>query len=76
MVGITLLTRANFTGSRIVKKILATIAVWFDSWKATESEDDRIDWVRVLPFVVMHLACLATFVVGVSPAAVTIAVAL
>ena len=56
MVGITLLTRTNFTGNRFMKQILTTIAVWFDSWKAKESEDDRIDWVRVFPFVVMHLA--------------------
>jgi stearoyl-CoA desaturase (delta-9 desaturase) len=76
MVGITLLACTNFTGNRFMKQILTTIAVWFDSWKAKESEDDRIDWVRVFPFVVMHLACLAIFVVGVSPAAVIIAIAL
>ena len=76
MVGVTLLTRTNCTGNRFMKQILMTIAVWFDSWKAKESEDDRIDWVRVFPFVAMHLACLAIFAVGVSPAAVIVAIAL
>ncbi len=36
----------------------------------------RIDWLRVLPFIAMHAACLLVFWVGVSPIAVAIAVAL
>ena len=31
---------------------------------------DRIDWVRTLPFILMHAACLFAFVVGVSPIAI------
>lgn len=37
-------------------------------------DPDRIDWVRVLPFVAMHLACLAVWWVGVSAIAVQVAV--
>lgn len=35
-----------------------------------------IDWLRVVPFIGMHLACLAVFAVGVSPVAVLVAVLL
>ncbi|MFT5391838.1 MAG: stearoyl-CoA desaturase (delta-9 desaturase) [Gammaproteobacteria bacterium] len=41
-----------------------------------ESERARLDWFRVVPFVAIHLACFAVVVVGVSPAAVGVAVAL
>src|SRR5258708_30885929 len=34
---------------------------------------DRIDWARSLPFVLMHLACLAAFWTGVSPVAIVVA---
>ena len=37
---------------------------------------ERVDYVRVLPFIGLHLACLGVFVVGVSPAAIAVAVAL
>lgn len=37
---------------------------------------DRIDWLRALPFITMHLACLAVWWVGISPIAVGVAVAL
>jgi len=36
----------------------------------------RIDWLRALPFIALHLGCLAVFWVGVSPVAVLVAVAL
>src|SRR5262245_24682117 len=42
---------------------------WFDTSQANVDHDhaaaDRIDWVRTLPFVLMHAACLFVFVVGV-----------
>jgi len=50
---------------------------WFD----TRVDDDapaseRIDWVRVIPFVGMHLACLGVIWVGVSWFAVAVALLL
>lgn len=54
--------------------VFGTLAVWLDSWKAEDSADDRIDWMRVMPFVGMHLACFAILAVGVSPVAVVVAV--
>ena len=40
------------------------------------SAGDRIDWPRAIPFLGMHLACLAVFQVGVSWIAVAVAAAL
>ncbi|MEO6271162.1 MAG: acyl-CoA desaturase [Lautropia sp.] len=37
---------------------------------------ERIDWLRTVPFVAMHVACLAVIWVGVSPIAIAVAVAL
>jgi stearoyl-CoA desaturase (delta-9 desaturase) len=57
----------------------AALLRWFDNEAAAgegEAFDRRIDWLRTVPFVGLHLACLAAFWVGVSPTAVTLAVAL
>jgi stearoyl-CoA desaturase (Delta-9 desaturase) len=40
------------------------------------SHADRIDWIRVLPFLFMHAACVAVIWVGVSTTAVIATVAL
>ena len=51
-----------------------TLVRWFDSWAGIENRDQleppRIDWPRVFPFVVMHLACFGVLWVGWSWAAV------
>jgi stearoyl-CoA desaturase (delta-9 desaturase) len=54
---------------------------WFDSWAvsrhlADKRTSDAIDWARVVPFLVLHLACFAVVWVGVSPVAVLVAVGL
>ncbi len=51
---------------------------WFDSWTPDErdaSDPRGVDWLRVSPFIVIHLACLAVFVVGWSPFALAFAAA-
>lgn len=51
---------------------------WFDSWAGVDESHDHVhgvDWARVLPFLAMHLACLAVLWVGISPAAVAVAIA-
>lgn len=59
---------------------LATIRRWFDTHadpvQAAGQDDARIDWLRALPFIGLHLACLGVFVVGVSPVAVAVAIGL
>ncbi len=53
------------------------LRLWFDSAVApAAAEGKRIDWVRVLPFLGMHLGCLAVLWVGWSPTAVAVAAAL
>ncbi len=54
---------------------------WFDTGvleardPAAEGEaEDRVEWSRILPFVGMHLTCLAVVWVGWSPVAVAVAV--
>jgi stearoyl-CoA desaturase (delta-9 desaturase) len=51
---------------------------WFDSDATPNFEGDgrRIDWLRVIPFVALHLACLAAFWVGVSATALAVAAGL
>src|SRR3954462_7313120 len=54
---------------------------WFDtSFSEKAAADitgvDRIDWMRTLPFILMHAACLFVFVVGVSPIALIVCAAL
>ena len=56
-----------------------TLARWFDTnAESAESNahSDRIDWLRAVPFLAMHLACLGVFWVGVSPIAIAVAVVL
>ena len=37
--------------------------------------EDRVDWLRTVPFIALHGACLAVFAVGVSTAALWVAAA-
>ena len=41
-----------------------------------DADDDGIDWVRVVPFIGMHLMCFGVFFTGVSPIALWTALAL
>src|SRR5689334_13822975 len=60
------------------KRVVMYPLSWFDTGLktvSTQEEDlDRIDWTRIVPFLGMHLACLAVIWVGVSPIAVGMAV--
>ncbi len=60
------------------RSLFKTVLLWFDSWAqdGKHDEDSReIVWLRVLPFVALHLGCLAVFWVGWSPIAVGVAAA-
>jgi stearoyl-CoA desaturase (delta-9 desaturase) len=61
------------------RRALATIAQWFDtSARAAPDDDatDRIDWLRVIPFIALHAACIGVLWVGVSPLALGVAATL
>ena len=52
--------------------MLKTLMRWIDSWftptapETLTAENSKIQWQRILPFILLHLACLAVFWVGVS----------
>src|SRR5580658_5121932 len=69
---------AERAATRWPVSIALAIVRWFDSSRgyvaaARENLPDRIDWARILPFVLMHLACLGVLWVGVTPVALLIA---
>ena len=45
---------------------------WVDSWsiavqaETSSSEKKQIQWLRIFPFIILHIACLGVFWVGVS----------
>jgi stearoyl-CoA desaturase (delta-9 desaturase) len=59
-------------------ELIHRVKLWFDTAVTAEGHADacRIDWVRAIPFLAMHLACLGVFLVGVSPVALTVAIAM
>lgn len=60
--------------------LMASAVRWFDTDADGGTNDPmsehRIDWLRAVPFIAMHFACMAVLWVGVSPVAVWVAVAL
>lgn len=47
---------------------------WFDSdFQAVQSSSKKIQWLRILPFIALHLGCFLVFWVGVSATAVIVA---
>jgi stearoyl-CoA desaturase (delta-9 desaturase) len=59
-------------------RLRVALRAWFDSAAAPVDPADgkRIDWLRVLPFVALHLGCLAVLWVGWSATAVAVAAGL
>ncbi|MFT5081870.1 MAG: stearoyl-CoA desaturase (delta-9 desaturase) [Planctomycetota bacterium] len=54
-----------------------SLLLWFDSWAedGREVEDkQKVDWMRVIPFAVLHLSCLFVIAVGFSWPALIVAV--
>ncbi len=58
--------------------LLRSLWAWMDTAvnPAAIETEHRIDWLRIIPFALMHLACVAVIWVGWSPAAVVTAVGL
>jgi stearoyl-CoA desaturase (delta-9 desaturase) len=58
---------------------LIAVRRWFDTWdrvEATGAAARRIDWMRILPFLALHLSVALIVLVGWSPTAVVVAVLL
>ena len=65
---------------RLTARLWDMVASFYDSSRhnlkvARAQFPDRIDWARSVPFLLMHLACLAAFWTGVSPVAIGVAIA-
>jgi stearoyl-CoA desaturase (Delta-9 desaturase) len=63
------------------RRLLRTMRLWVDSHSSLQSEADgqaplKVDWLRLMPFIGLHLACAAVIWVGWSWTAVGVAVAL
>ena len=61
-------------------RVPLAFARWFDSWAGPDEPcvegEPRVDWLRCIPFVLLHVACFSVIFVGASPIAVGLAVAL
>ena len=69
----------NTSHAPLLRRASTAIARWFDTSAAApinEMDAHRVDWLRVVPFIALHLACIGVIWVGVSWFAVGIAVAL
>lgn len=57
-----------------MKKYFRSIINWLDSHQAVGGSQTGIDWPRIIPFIAIHLGCLAVLWVGVSLTAVIAAI--
>lgn len=65
----------------MIRRVLRTMRLWVDSHSSLQSEEDgrtplKVDWLRLMPFIGVHLACFAVIWVGWSWPAVIVAGAL
>jgi stearoyl-CoA desaturase (delta-9 desaturase) len=71
---------AGLLGRLKRSRALVTIARWFDSDAGLEDaapgRDQRVDWLRVAPFIFLHVMCLGVIWVGWSGVAVGVAIGL
>ena len=54
-----------------------SLAAWFDTSKQPANApgaERSVDWLRIIPFIALHAACLGVIWVGVSPVAVAVCV--
>lgn len=62
---------------QIWHRVLEPLKLWFDADNAAQVDNPRaVDWVRTVPFIAMHIACIAVIWVGWSPVAVLAALGL
>ena len=67
------------SGPAWLRHALSCARIWIDSGLADDSAregDKRVDWLRVLPFILLHLGCVGVIWVGWSTFALAVAVGL
>ena len=57
-----------------MSKVKTQLKQWFDNNSVGVERGNNIDWPRVIPYILLHLACLLVFVVGVSWVAIVVCV--
>jgi stearoyl-CoA desaturase (delta-9 desaturase) len=73
---------AEATGATRDRSWSTTLSRWFDNGNATPDDRPeapgakRVEWLRVAPFIFMHVACLGVFLVGWDTRAVAVGAAL
>ena len=62
------------------KRVWSAIVRWVDNYavkpEISEGAEQAVDWVRIVPFVFLHVMCLGVFFVGWSPVALGTALVL
>ncbi len=64
--------------SRPSASFLTSFVRWFDSWAGNQNvpaDSFEVDWIRVIPFIFLHLGCLGVIWVGFSWTALGVAAA-
>jgi len=54
--------------------IFSSLWHWFDTKNKNNQASDKIDWIRVIPFIAMHITCIGIIWVGWSPFAIGVAI--
>lgn len=78
----TRLSKGAEVTNKAVTRFWVNVLQWFDSEADLHSQDAEaeasrnVNWLRCLPFVLIHLACLSVFLVGYSPIAVGVCLAM
>ena len=62
----------------VIARTRDTLLRWFDTSRnnvagLSENLPDRVEWARILPYILVHVACLGAFWTGVSPTAALVA---
>jgi stearoyl-CoA desaturase (delta-9 desaturase) len=62
----------------LTRQLGRSLRCWFDGSARPDFEHEakRIDWLRVMPFIAMHIACFSVFWVGASAQSVAVAAGL
>ena len=50
----------------------SSLTKWFDTYASASSQDRQVDWLRIIPFLLLHAGCLLVIWVGVSPVALLV----
>ena len=74
------MSMSDFSAPSTSRRLRTAIMRWFDTRSGEQIADaslpQGIDWTRVIPFILLHVACVGVVWVGVSATAVTVALAL